>query len=69
MKKLNRRVRPPWPDDLEEALHTQYQVPRRQPVLSLPGRWSSRSRLLSKLAAVIVLAVVWFLYALLSRHF
>jgi hypothetical protein len=69
MKKLNSRVRAPWPDDLEEAFQAQYQVSRRQPVLSPSGRWSSRSRLLFKLGVAISLALVWFLYALLSRHF
>src|SRR5260370_35320784 len=27
MKKLNRRVPPPWGDDMEEALRAQYEVP------------------------------------------
>jgi hypothetical protein len=69
MKKLNRRVLPPWPDDMEEALRAQYEALRRQPALSRSGRWSSRSRLLFKLGVIIALALVWFLYALLSRGF
>jgi hypothetical protein len=69
MKKLNRRVPPPWGDYTEEALRAQYEALRRQGVLSLSGRWSSRSRLIFKLGVIIALPLVWFLYALLSRHF
>jgi hypothetical protein len=68
MKKLNRRVLPPWGDDMEEALRAQYEAPRRQAVLSPSGRWSSRSRLIVK-RVIIALPLVWLLYALLSRHF
>jgi hypothetical protein len=69
MKNLIRRGRPPWPDDTEEALRAQYEALRRQTVLSPSRRWSSRSRLLFKLSVIIALALVWFLYAFLSRHF
>jgi hypothetical protein len=69
MKKLNSRVPPPWGDDMEQALRAQYEAPRRQRVLSPSGRWSSRSRLIVKLGVIIALPLVWFLYALLSRHF
>jgi hypothetical protein len=43
MKKLSKRVRPPWGDDMEEALRAQYEALRRQAVSSPSGRWSSRS--------------------------
>jgi hypothetical protein len=69
MKKLNRRVRPPWGDDMEEALRAQYQALRRKAVLSPSGRRSSRSRLLFKLSVIIALSLVSFLYVFLSRHF
>jgi hypothetical protein len=69
MKKLNRRAPPPWGYDAEEALKAQYEALQRQAVLSRSGRWSSRSRLLFKLGVIVALALVWFLYALLSSHF
>jgi hypothetical protein len=69
MKKLNRRVPPPWGDDMEEALRAQYEARRRQAVLSPSGRSSSRSRLIFKLGVIIALPLVWLLYALLSGHF
>ena len=69
MKKRNWRVPAPWGPDMEEALRAQYEALRRQAVLSPSGRWSSRSRLLFKLGVIIALALVWFLYALLSGHF
>jgi hypothetical protein len=69
MKKLNRRVPPPWGDDAEEALKSQYEALQRQAVLSPSGRWSSRSRLIFKLGVIIALPLIWLLYALLSRHF
>ena len=65
MKKLNRRVPPPWGDDTEEALSAQYEALRRQAVLSPSGRWSSRSRLIFKLGVIIALL----LYGLLRRYF
>lgn len=67
MKKLNRRVQSPWGDDMDEALSAQYEALRRQAELSPSGRW--RSRLLPKLGVIIALALAWFLYAFLSRHF
>src|ERR1700738_4520296 len=39
MKKLNERVRPPWPDDMEEALTAQREALRRRIVLLPSGRW------------------------------
>ena len=69
MKKLNRCVRPPWGNDMEEALRARDKALPRKAVLSPSGRWSSRSRPLFKLGVIIALALVWFLYTLLSRHF
>jgi hypothetical protein len=54
---------------MEEALRAQDEALRRQAALSPSDRWSLRSRLLFKLGVIIALALVWFLYALLSRHF
>jgi hypothetical protein len=65
MKKLNRRVPPPWGDDMEEALEAQYEARRRRAVLSPDGRWSWRSRLFLKLGVIIALL----LYGLLRRYF
>jgi hypothetical protein len=69
MKKLNRRVPPPWGDDMEEALRAQYEALRRRAMLWPSGRWSSRSRVVFKLGVIIALPLVWFLYVLLRRHF
>jgi hypothetical protein len=70
-KKLNKRVQPPWSDDMEEALVAQREAPRRQTALLPSGRWSSRSRLviLFKLGVILALLLVCFLYALLSCRF
>jgi hypothetical protein len=65
MKKLNRRVPPPWGDDMEEALEAQQEALRRQAVSSPDGRWSWRSRLIFKLGVIIALL----LYGLLRRYF
>ena len=65
MKRLNRRVPPPWGDDMEEALKAQDDALRRQAVSSPDGRWSWRSRLIFKLGVIIALL----LYGLLRRHF
>ena len=69
MKNRNRRVPPPWGDDLEEALRAQDKELRKQSVSSPSGRWSSRSRLHFKLGVIFALVLVWYLvyYALLSR--
>jgi hypothetical protein len=67
MKKLNRRVGPPWGDDMEQALIAQDEALHRQPVLSLSDRRSLRSRLLLKLG--IALSVLCLLCALLGKYF
>jgi hypothetical protein len=65
MKKLNRRVPPPWGDDMEEALKAQYEARGKRAVLSPDGRWSWRSRLILKLGVIIALL----LYGLLRKYF
>jgi type VI protein secretion system component VasF len=66
MDKLNRRVPPPWGDDMEEALRAQDEALRRQPALSPSDRRSLRSRLFLKLG--IALALLCFLCAFLGKY-